>query len=180
MKKGAGSSKGSAFERELCKRFSLWVSKGKRDDLYWRTAGSGARATTRGKRNLTTENSCGDMMCLSPEGKWLTDCFSFEFKRGYNTWNISEFLMCEENGLVKVWEKLNKEASTQDKIPILIFKQDRKDSFLFSFPSFFDKYKDIPILKGSSLIGEVWATKLYYIVPRLARIPRARKKAVEK
>lgn len=180
MKKGAGSSKGSNFERELCKRFSLWVSKGTRDDLYWRTAGSGARATTRGKQNLTTENSCGDMMCLAPEGKWFTDCFSFEFKRGYNTWNISEFLLKEKCELVKVWEKLSSEASTQNKIPILVFKQDRKDSLIFSFPSFFESYENLPILKGLTFIGDVWATKLHYIIPRLPKVPRFRRKLAAK
>lgn len=175
MKKGSGSNKGSSFERELCKRFSLWVSKGKRDDLFWRTAGSGARATTRRKGNKTTENSSGDMMCLAQEGSWLLDCFTFEFKRGYNSWRVSDFLLKKECELFKIWEKIDAEAKAENKIPVLILKQDRRDSLLFSLPSFFDNQKHMPVLKGTIANGKrIWAIKLHLLVPRLPKIIRTK------
>lgn len=81
--------KGSGFEREMCKDLSLWWTDEdeKRDDIFWRTAGSGARRTIRQKNSkLKTANSAGDMACLDPEfGKELIDFAVFEFKRGYSS-----------------------------------------------------------------------------------------------
>jgi len=44
-------AKGSSFEREICTILSKWWTNNERDDVFWRTAGSGARATTRSKNN---------------------------------------------------------------------------------------------------------------------------------
>ena len=49
--------KGSKYERDICKFFSLWLSKGKCDDWCYLTAGSGARATSRMKKKKDTANS---------------------------------------------------------------------------------------------------------------------------
>lgn len=76
-------SKGSTFEREVCKQLSIWWSSGIRDDIFWRTAGSGARATVRSKRGLATSDSYGDISAIHPSGKPLTDSFIISLKRGY-------------------------------------------------------------------------------------------------
>ena len=65
--------KGSQFERQIAKELSKWFSRGERDDLFWRTAGSGARATTRMKQNIDTANSAGDLGFLHLEGKPFID-----------------------------------------------------------------------------------------------------------
>lgn len=169
MKKGGGSNKGSAFERELCKKFSLWVSDGNRDDLYWRTAGSGARASVRGKKEMATANSCGDMGCLDPEGAWLTDSFMFEFKRGYNTWRVEDFLFKQKCALGLVWKKLSQEALKEKKFAVLILKQDRRQPLLFSTPFFFirilQKWDKIPVLSIPATENdedEIWTMKLNF------------------
>src|SRR5262245_60384849 len=75
--------KGSAFEREVCRLISLWWSDGRYDDLVWRTAGSGARATVRSKKGRRTTGHCGDIGSTHP----LIDPFfrvvTVEVKRGY-------------------------------------------------------------------------------------------------
>ena len=76
--------KGSAFERDICKKLSLWFSHGERDDLFHRTAGSGARSTTRAKKGKNTANSAGDIGYLDVAGKPLIDAITFELKCGYN------------------------------------------------------------------------------------------------
>lgn len=76
-------AKGGEFERQMAKAFSLWFSNGKRDDIFYRTSASGARATMRMKKLLATANSAGDMCALDPVGVPLTNVVLFEFKRGY-------------------------------------------------------------------------------------------------
>jgi len=77
--------KGGDYEREVCKQFSLWWSDGKRDDIFWRTAGSGGRATIRAKSKIATANSSGDMCYLDDIGKPFIDYFLPEIKRGYTS-----------------------------------------------------------------------------------------------
>jgi len=80
-----GHSKGSRFEREVCKSLSKWWSNGKRDDIFWRTAGSGARATVRRKSGKKTFGQYGDMQATDPIGQPFIDKCVVEMKRGYNT-----------------------------------------------------------------------------------------------
>ncbi len=58
--------KGSNFEREICKLLSLWWTNDKRDDIFWRTSGSGARATTRSKTKQKTFGQYGDVQATDP------------------------------------------------------------------------------------------------------------------
>jgi len=138
LKAGMGSNKGSSFEREWCKKLSLWVSDGKKDDVFWRTAGSGARATSRKKQGKCTCNSEGDMGCLDPEYSWFLDFFLVEMKRGYPDWRLDHFLQKKppKGGLIDVWNRLAKDARAAEKSPLLIFKQDRRDVLFFHQESY--------------------------------------------
>ena len=136
MRKGGGSNKGSEFEREICKKLSKWVSDGERDDIYWRTAGSGARATCRARKGKATANSDGDVGCLDNRYGWFTDRVLIELKRGYNHWRISDFLLPgrqPKDSAWAVWVSLEKEAHRLRKVPLLVLKQDRRP-VLFFFP----------------------------------------------
>jgi len=75
--------KGSSFERTICRELSKWWSFGQRDDIFWRTAGSGGMATNRGKQGLRTFGQAGDIQATDPAGQPLLSMFSFELKRGY-------------------------------------------------------------------------------------------------
>jgi hypothetical protein len=78
-------NKGGEYEREISKQLSLWVSKGKRDDLIWRTSASGGRATTRSKKKLETAYAYGDLTFTDPKAKPLFDLAVIEAKRGYTS-----------------------------------------------------------------------------------------------
>ena len=91
-KKSQKSGKGSGFERDVCSKLSLWWTDGRRDDVFWRSAGSGARATTRSKRGRQTVNQHGDITAVDPVGASLTDLFSIEIKRGYNVSTVHDLL----------------------------------------------------------------------------------------
>ncbi len=83
MRTGRGSRTGSAFEREICVLLSRWWTNDQRDDIFWRSAGSGARATVRGRKGKSTAHQHGDIACTDPIGSPLTDLFAIELKRGY-------------------------------------------------------------------------------------------------
>lgn len=83
----SGKSKGNSFEREICKKLSLWWTNGKRDDIFWRSQNSGGRATVRGKSGKRTSNQSGDVSVANDEGigKSLLRMVAIELKRGYPT-----------------------------------------------------------------------------------------------
>ncbi len=86
-------SKGFDFEREIVKLFSLWWTQDldePRDDIFYKTSGSGARHTSRMKKGISTYNSAGDMGFLDPLGKPFIEKFLVEMKRGYtNTGRVN-------------------------------------------------------------------------------------------
>jgi hypothetical protein len=136
MKRGGGSNKGSSFERDICKQFSRWITNGERDDVFWRTAGSGARATVRQRRGQSTANSDGDMCCLDAgsEYAWFTEGILLEIRRGYNHWRLEEFLepKIKKGGLVAYWrEEVEKKARQRGKLPMLLWKPDRRPALFF-------------------------------------------------
>lgn len=83
-------AKGSEFERSMAKEISLWWSEGAREDLFWRSAGSGGRATQRAKSGKSTANSAGDLMAMDAAGQTLLDVLTIELKRGYNSYTIQD------------------------------------------------------------------------------------------
>jgi hypothetical protein len=86
--KMAKSSKGSSFEREVCKLLSLWWTQDlnpPRDDVFWRTSQSGGRATERMKKNVATAYSSGDVTFIDPIGQPFIDALMIELKRGYTS-----------------------------------------------------------------------------------------------
>lgn len=123
MKKGRGKHKGSQFEREICARLSLWVSGGRRRDVFWRTATSGGRATVHKKRGEKLRQS-GDIGAVAPEGHCLTDKFYFELK-AYRDLKLARFLLECAGPLGTFWRSVCKEAESYGKFPVLIAKQDR-------------------------------------------------------
>lgn len=76
--------KGSDFEREICKKLSLWWTQGDnpRDDVFWRTSQSGGRATFRRQKGKDTYGHHGDITAVDPIGAPLLKVFSMELKRG--------------------------------------------------------------------------------------------------
>lgn len=76
------SGKGSSFERLICKRLSMWLTKGTRDDIFWRSSQSGGRATFRAQKGKTTFGSYGDIAAVDPLGLPLLKVFTIELKRG--------------------------------------------------------------------------------------------------
>lgn len=131
MKTGYGSRKGSAFERDICKKLSLWWSEGKRDDIFWRTASSGARATQRRKIGRSTYGGDGDICAIDPIGQPLLDKYVFSLKCGYTKdldviSHIDSIKSCRLSKLMEFWEDIYNLAEIKKKKPALIIKRNNK------------------------------------------------------
>ena len=132
---GKGPSKGANFEREVCKILSLWFTQGKRDDIFWRTSGSGARAKTRMKQGMKTFGQYGDVQATDPIGQPLIDLCIIEIKRGYGSVSCSDAIdvPINKNTIWREWisklEKDRKEAG----VPfwLLITKRNRRETIVF-------------------------------------------------
>jgi len=140
MKAGGGKGKGSEFERVICKSLSLWVTSGKSIDVFWRSAMSGGRATI--KKGLVRQ--AGDITAVAPEGHTLTNAFYLELK---HLKDISlDSLITGKGSLVTIWDKTIVEAAKYDRIPVLIFKQNR-------WPvAFATTYKGVQKLQAHSVV----------------------------
>lgn len=125
MRAGGGKAKGSAFERGVCKELSIWVTKGKRDDVFWRSSISGGRATVRfNKRGAITEHQAGDICAVHPDGHvftayWFVEC---KFVKDYR---IDLFFLGDGGMLSEFWKKAVADASKFNRTPMIIAKMNR-------------------------------------------------------
>ena len=134
----AKSNKGAKWEREICKSLSRWWSihymGQNRDDIFWRTAGSGGRATSRRKGLQRTAEQYGDLKADHKEGKPFTDFFLVEMKRGYNdAINLCTLIDCPldmKMPIVVSWylKAESERIYARRKAVLLLFKRDRRDA----------------------------------------------------
>lgn len=124
MKRGGGKSKGSAFERQVCKDLSLWVTNGQKDDCFWRSAMSGGRATVQHRKGQDLSHVSGDICATHPDGyplieNWFIEC-KFYKDLGFKT------LVTSGRGVVAdFWGKACDQAQQHMKRPMLILKQNQ-------------------------------------------------------
>lgn len=121
MRKGGGKSKGGAFEREIAKKLSLWLSSGVNEDVLWRSAGSGSRSTVGQRTGKVLGNHAGDLVCNDPCGQSFIKQFYLELKF-YKDLQY-EGLLSGKGHLVKFWLEAQKQAAIYQKRPMLIAKQ---------------------------------------------------------
>lgn len=88
---GRGTS-GGQFERKLSAKLSLWWTDGADDSIFWRSHGSGARATKRSKKSKSTFGQYGDICAVKPIGEPLIDFFCMELKKGYSSFSVADLL----------------------------------------------------------------------------------------
>jgi hypothetical protein len=126
MKSGGGNEKGGRFERLVCKRLSLWLSKGERDDLFWRSAMSGGRATLQLRQDLARiqvrKAQAGDLTAISQEAYDFAERMFFECKH-YENLGFGRGFICESGLIWNFWQKACREALRHNKIPVLIARQ---------------------------------------------------------
>ena len=136
-KKGVrGHAKGAEFERQVCKSLSLWISGEERDDLFWRTAMSGGRATIGRKAGKMRSAQSGDISAIHPLGAPLVAQFIVECKF-YASLDLESFVFRSCGKLWGFWERLKKDSASESKSPMLIAKQNRTDTLVLLRPEAF-------------------------------------------
>jgi len=138
--------KGSQFEREVCKILSLWWTDGKREDVFWRTAGSGARATQRNKIGKKTFGQDGDVQATDPIGQPLIDLCSIEIKRGYSKNTIFDILDKPKKAKLQIYEQFINQSCKENKNSgaiywMLITRRNRRETIVFIPYWFFKELK---------------------------------------
>lgn len=128
MKPGHGARKGGAFEREICKRLSLFMSGKGEDDLFWRSSMSGGRATVKEKTGGRAKNQVGDISAISPAGHPLTDKFLIECKHYRELGFIPFFLREQRGALYGFWQEAVRKAKLNGKMPMLIARQNGRST----------------------------------------------------
>lgn len=128
--------KGGEFERTCSVLLSKWVSKGERDDLFWRSDSSGARFTQRKKSGKDTANAGGDLTFSDILGEPLIRNWSVEIKTGYgvktdtgiNRWDVLDFVDSKQKEpvLQKMWNQCTRDALLTNRIPVLIFRRNNR------------------------------------------------------
>jgi hypothetical protein len=129
MRPGGGKQKGAEFERDVCKKLSLWVSHGKREDLFWRSAMSGGRATVGRKKGKDHAKHAGDISATHPDGHALTDHWYVECKSVADL-KVDSWLLKEEGDLAKFWRVAIEQAEAHKLRPMMIVKQNRGEVLL--------------------------------------------------
>lgn len=140
----SGKNKGNTFERSICTLLSEWWTQDEsppRQDVFWRTASSGGRATQRGRKGKQTKNHCGDICATDPIGQPLIDVITWELKRGYNKDTIADLLDKPEGTAKTAYEKWILQARESQKHAgsqswAIIVKRDRRYPLVI-IPSYF-------------------------------------------
>jgi len=134
------AAKGSDFEREMCKRLSIWWTQGLgmegRDDVFWRSSQSGGRATQRSKKGWSTFGSYGDIAAVDPIGMPLIQMFTIELKRGSSYGSPFDLFDTRNTRAVRPFEACYNQAVRSHQEAgshcwLLIGRQDRKDAVVY-------------------------------------------------
>ena len=123
MRRGGGKSKGAAFEREVCVMLSKWVTNGTREDVFWRSAMSGGRATVGFRHGRSLGSQVGDLSCIHPKGNHFISTFAIECK--FYAKLDYEGLLTGKGKLLAFWAEINKQATRYQKLPFLVCRQNR-------------------------------------------------------
>jgi hypothetical protein len=144
MKSGGGKAKGGAFERRIAKALSQWVSKGQRDDIFWRSSMSGGRATVAKKSGKLLSASCGDLSAIDPLGKPFLDKYYVEIKH-VKSYKLDQFLVKNTGKMAKAWAICVKEAKAYSKQPLLIANLGRLGIVIVVEPAYFSYRSQAPV-----------------------------------
>lgn len=180
--------KGSSFERDICKQLSIWwMDDTQQDDVFWRTSGSGGRATNRMKKGKQTASAYGDLAATDDRGKPLMDMFCFELKRGYQ-WDLAQLLepdKFDKTVIGKFWaQAIDSAKDAKAKHPALIVKLDRRPALILvprpfiveyvresvrNTRPFFYMYRDGGLISDAIAVMQ-WNVFLQYIKPQKIKL----------
>lgn len=125
------NEKGARYERKVCGVFSRWCSDDTRDDLFWRSAMSGGRATLHSRTGRKNSSQSGDISAVDTLGAPLIESFFLECKH-LESLEIHRWIYNGKTPLDEIWDKTLRDAEFQDKIPLVVAKQNRQPELVMS------------------------------------------------
>lgn len=142
------SNKGGKFERDTCRQLSTWFSDGERDDMFWRSAGSGGMATRRRSKGLQTTGHCGDVAATDEIGRVLLDVVTIELKRGYSKFTFQDSFDKIAGAAVQEWEKHVVQSIGDHELAgsvawMLIARRDRRGALVYIPFSLFKRLREV-------------------------------------
>lgn len=142
----AKRGKGSAFERIAAVELSKWWSRKEDEDLFWRTHGSGNRATMRSKTGKKTGGQYGDLTAVDSRGATLFKAVTISLKRGYAGISLQDvadqFATKKTPSQFETWVKeVIRDARLAKSIAwLLIVRKNRRRALVFMPISFIFKF----------------------------------------
>jgi hypothetical protein len=130
-----GHSKGSSFERTLCRQFSLWITKGERNDIFWRNVISGGQFTFAASKGRKT-GVPGDIRATDPLGFEFLSLFMVEAKH-HRSIRLEQYMFDKTDGkgfLAKLIATERKKAETAKLHWLVIAKQNNREPMVFCTP----------------------------------------------
>ena len=133
MKKGGGNKKGGAFEREILKKMSLWVSCGDRKDIFRRSMMSGGRATLSGMKEFQDQAGDSSLACDHKLGKKFLKFFLTEYKH-LKRLKVDSLIygVPKNKSLLAFWNRLEKDCKKIGRSPFLVARQNFKKDLLLT------------------------------------------------
>lgn len=117
-------AKGANHEREICRKLSLWLSRGERADLFTRNVLSG------GLHTRTASGQPGDVAAAHPVSYDFLQVFHVECKHWSNI-QVEALLWSDRGKLRSVLSKLDSDARKARRIYILIARQNFRPDLVF-------------------------------------------------
>lgn len=122
MKRGGGKAKGSAFEREIGRKLSLWLTGGADATQLIRSVLSGG--WSKGHRAPSGFRQVGDLAPNGPQGEAFRAKFAVECKHRrsidlYGLWTKAD----DSDDLKGWWNKLCADSANAAVTPMLIWRQ---------------------------------------------------------
>lgn len=135
-----GKSKGSEYERQICKYLTKWISGMEKPYIFWRSPSSGSLATLGG-----SPDTSGDIIAIKDDGKWFTNIFSVELKNGYPDADFHKHFKDTKSNIIEdFWCQCITDAKLKNKKAMLIFKKKGLNSIVGIGEDVFNQLKSFP------------------------------------
>jgi len=175
VKKGSGKGKGGSFERWVCRELSGWISCEERDDIFWRSAMSGGRATIGLSKGVIRKSQTGDISAVDELGQKFISSFVVECKF-YKSMNFQSLLFGKpvNDSIIGFWRQVVRDSESVAKEPLLVAKQNRSfvvlgvDGMGRLYDVLCDDYSMLPLVK--SLLAEDHPLCLYNFMEVLDKV----------
>ncbi len=134
---GSKAKKGRRFELKFCRELSLWWTDGNREDVFYHTGTSGARATVRSRVGKGTRGQYGDVAATDPIGDPFLDVATIELKKGYPKVLLGSLMDLPSTAAQQTWEEWYYQATESAALAgsfswMIVHQRDRREPIVYT------------------------------------------------